>query len=99
MTNIRRKCVSMLLCMFVSVRVNVCTCVCVYVGMSMCVCMCAYGVGIGDEEWVKGGGEEGTVAGRAALGLMIPPQSSAIIQSTEYTPSAICMNRLEQWFS
>ena len=64
------------------------------------MCMCAYGVGIGDEEWVKGGGEEGTVAGRAALGLMIPPQSSsAIIQITEYTTSAICMNRLEQWFS
>ena len=87
--------------------VCVCTCVCVYVGMSMCVCMwvclcvcmCAYGVGIGDEEWVKGGGEEGTVAGRAALGLMIPTPPSAIIQSTEYTPSAICMNRLEQWFS
>ena len=78
-----------------------CTCVRVYVCMWMClcVCMCAHGVGIGDEEWVKGGGEEGTVAGRAALGLMIPPQSSAIIQSTEYTPSAICMNRLEQWFS
>ena len=88
------------------VCVYVCTCVCVYVGMSVCVYMCmsmcvnvcVWG-GIGDEEWVKGGGEEGTVAGRAALGLMIPPQSSAIIQSTEYTPSAICMNRLEQWFS
>ena len=111
MTNIRRKCVSMLLCMFVSVRVNVCTCVCVYVGtwVCLCVCMCAYGVGIGDEEWGKGGGEEGTVAGRAALGLMIPPPSSSSSSSspppssascynTEYTPSAICMNILEQWF-
>ena len=87
-------------CVCTCVHVYVCMCVCGYVCMSMCVyVMCAYGVGIGDEEWVKGGGEEGTVAGRAALGLMIPPQSSAIIQSTEYTPSAICMNRLEQWFS
>ena len=83
-------------CFCTCVRVYVWTCVRVYVDMSMC----AYGVGIGDEEWVKGGGEEGTVAGRAPLGLMIPPQSSsAIIQITEYTTSAICMNRLEQWFS
>ena len=91
------KWVSMLLCMFVSVRayvrtcvrVYVCTCVCVYVYVCVCVRM-------GDEEWVKGGGEEGTVAGRAALGLMIPPSSSSSFAScynTEYTPSAICMNR------
>ena len=86
-------------CMCVRVYVCMCVCLCVCICVCLCVCMCAYGVGIGDEEWVKGGGEEGTVAGRAPLGLMIPPQSSAIIQSTEYTPSAICMNRLEQWFS
>ena len=42
MTNIRRKCVSMLLCMFVSVRVNVCMRVCGYVYVCVCmwVCLC-----------------------------------------------------------